>query len=183
MLSVDELRKEADEGTIDTVVTAFTDMQGRLFGKRIQIEYFLDEVTAHLASGDARIAVMFLDLDRFKWINDSLGHPAGDKILVEAAARLRGVLRSRDVLARFGGDEFTILVTDATAASVEAIAQRVEAAFTEPFHLDGGEFFLSISAGIAMADGTNNAYDLVRDADAAMYRAKTNGRARFEMFG
>jgi diguanylate cyclase (GGDEF)-like protein/PAS domain S-box-containing protein len=145
---------------------------------------FLEAVNAQLKEPGARLAVMFLDLDRFKWINDSLGHPAGDMILVEVARRLRRVLRERDVVARFGGDEFTILVTDATKRILDGVAERVEAEFTEPFRLDGGEFFLSVSAGIALHDGTGpvDAYTLVRDADAAMYSAKEGGRARHAMF-
>jgi c-di-GMP-specific phosphodiesterase len=130
------------------------------------------------------LAVMFLDLDGFKWINDSLGHPAGDSILVQAGERLARVLRPGDVLARFGGDEFTILVNDANTLAVDRVAGRVREVFTEPFLLDGGEFFLSVSVGTALADAAEGrgAIDLVRDADAAMYAAKDVGRARHVLF-
>jgi diguanylate cyclase (GGDEF)-like protein len=81
-----------------------------------------------------------------------LGHPAGDSILVQAGERLARVLRPGDVLARFGGDEFTILINNADALAVDRVAGRVREAFTEPFELDGGEFFLSVSVGTSMAD-------------------------------
>jgi diguanylate cyclase (GGDEF)-like protein len=125
---------------------------------------------------------MFLDLDGFKWINDSLGHPAGDSILVQAGERLARVLRPGDVLARFGGDEFTILVNNASTLAADRVATRVREVFTEPFVLDGGEFFLSVSVGTALADGSRGAFDLVRDADAAMYAAKDIGRAHHVLF-
>lgn len=125
-----------------------------------------------------RVGVLFLDLDRFKWINDSLGHQAGDRVLIEVAARLRAVVCDGEVLARFGGDEFTLLVTDATPERMDAAADRVDAALLEPFVIDGGEFFLSASIGIATNDHDTDASGLVRDADAAMYVAKERGRAR-----
>ena len=139
---------------------------------------FLDRLTTCLESEAANVAVMFLDLDRFKWINDSLGHPAGDTILVEVASRLSQAVIGDDVLARFGGDEFTVLVVDATPQRVGATAGRIEAAFDAPFILDGGEFFLSVSIGVALNDREADAFTLVRDADTAMYSAKEGGRAR-----
>jgi c-di-GMP-specific phosphodiesterase len=142
---------------------------------------FLERLTERLEE-TGELAVMFLDLDRFKWINDSLGHPTGDKILVQVSDRLGRVLRGGDVLVRFGGDEFTIMVNDADSFAVDRIAVRVEDAFAAPFVLDGGEFFLSVSIGTALADGSCNAFDLVRDADAAMYAAKDAGRARHALF-
>jgi c-di-GMP-specific phosphodiesterase len=146
--------------------------------------HFLTHLTRCLAEPypGSSLAVMFLDLDRFKWINDSLGHPTGDLILVEAARRLRKVLRGQDVLARFGGDEFTILVQDAHPAAVEQVANRVKEVFAEPVELDGGEFFLTVSVGVALAAPGSAAFDLVRDADAAMYAAKEAGRSRWVLF-
>jgi c-di-GMP-specific phosphodiesterase len=142
---------------------------------------FLERLGERLAVSDD-LAVMFLDLDGFKWINDSLGHPAGDAILIQAAERLGRVLRPGDVLARFGGDEFTILVNNASELAADRVAGRLREVFTEPFVLDGGEFFLSVSVGTALADGSRGAFDLVRDADAAMYAAKDVGRARHVLF-
>lgn len=141
---------------------------------------FLQEVTLRLASKRDELTVMFLDLDRFKWINDSLGHPAGDRILVEAANRLRAVVSGRSMVARFGGDEFTVMLVNASPARVLATAERVEQAFAEPFELDGGEFFLTVSIGIASSG--DDAYAMIRDADAAMYEAKERGRDRHVWF-
>jgi len=125
---------------------------------------------------------MFLDLDRFKWINDSLGHPSGDRILIDVANRLTRVIGDEAFLARFGGDEFTMMVPEATDEKVVSLARRVEDTISEPFMLDGGEFFMSVSIGIAFNEAHADGFGLVRDADAAMYAAKERGRSRYVMF-
>jgi diguanylate cyclase (GGDEF)-like protein len=127
--------------------------------------------------------VLFIDLDRFKLINDGRGHDAGDKLLVTVANRLRQVVRAGDVVARFGGDEFVVVCEDQTAAFEAAlVAERITEALREPVVVDGQEIFLSASIGIAVANGTCSPDSLLRDADAAMYRAKDRGRARSEFF-
>lgn len=136
---------------------------------------FLQQLTLHRADPARRVAVMFLDLDRYKWINDSLGHPAGDGILLEVGARLRQTLDGRHLIARFGGDEFTVLLIDTTPGEVERVAGEVQTAFTDPFLLDGAEFHLSVSIGIACDEGGATLDELVRDADAAMFAAKERG--------
>jgi diguanylate cyclase (GGDEF)-like protein len=129
-------------------------------------------------------AVMLLDLDRFKRINDTLGHLAGDQLLVAIAHRLARCLREADLAARLGGDEFAILldgvgdVSDATRS-----AQRIGDAIATPVDLDGRAVHTTASIGIALLSGRHaRGEDLLRDADAAMYRAKELGRARYHVF-
>jgi diguanylate cyclase (GGDEF)-like protein/PAS domain S-box-containing protein len=129
-------------------------------------------------------AVLFLDLDRFKVVNDSLGHPVGDLLLVAVAGRIESCLRSGDTVARIGGDEFAVLleeVQDLDEAS--EIASRVHAAFSLPFPVGGHELFVSVSIGIALGGSeTQDIAGLLRDADTAMYRAKVSGRGRSQVF-
>jgi diguanylate cyclase (GGDEF)-like protein len=132
----------------------------------------------------SQAAVMVLDVDNFKLINDSLGHEAGDRLLCAIGPRLAGVLRPSDTVARFGGDEFVILaeeVGDGRDALV--LAERLQSSLGDPFVLDGEEHFLTASIGVALATGRYESPDpLMRDADAAMYRAKERGRAQCELF-
>ena len=131
-------------------------------------------------------AVLFLDIDRFKRINDGLGHSAGDQVLREVAARLTHALRPADTVARFGGDEFCMLCEDLEGVEeARAIADRIAQVLQPPLALEDGDLNLTASIGIALTegDGADIAADaLIRDADAAMYRAKERGRARAELF-
>jgi len=133
---------------------------------------------------NAAAAVLFLDLDRFKLVNDSLGHDAGDQLLVAVARRIQSVLRPQDTAARFGGDEFVIVCEDVLAPEdAEHIADRVAEALRTPFALPDGETFLTASIGIAISRSDGDTPEsLMRDADAAMYRAKERGKARYELF-
>jgi diguanylate cyclase (GGDEF)-like protein/PAS domain S-box-containing protein len=148
---------------------------------------FVDRLThalARLDRSDSLAAILFLDLDHFKLVNDSLGHQIGDELLAAAAPRLKQAVRSADTVARFGGDEFGILLED-IASERDAIetAERIAAIFARPFVLSGSEHFVTTSIGIALATtGAERADELIRDADAAMYRAKERGRARYEVF-
>jgi diguanylate cyclase (GGDEF)-like protein/PAS domain S-box-containing protein len=148
---------------------------------------FMDRLAKALArvqrSGDM-LAMMFIDLDRFKVVNDSLGHAAGDALLLAAADRLRASVRAPDTVARFGGDEFVVLCEGLhDERDVFIVAERIVTAFSRPFSLDGSEVSASASVGITVTrDGTVDPDTLVRDADAAMYRAKEGGRGRFELF-
>ena len=148
---------------------------------------FLDQVglaleRPHQTGG--RVAVILLDLDRFKLINESLGHRAGDRLLVLVAMRLRGVTREADLVARFRGDEFTVLCGDvADDQDAVAICERMAEAIAAPFAIEGTEVFLTASAGIAFAEPScAEPAALVADAAAAMHRAKEGGKARHELF-
>src|SRR3954464_3154679 len=128
------------------------------------------------------IAVLFMDLDSFKNVNDSLGHAAGDELLVLVAGRLRRWLRPSDTAARFGGDEFAVLLEDLdTSTAAQAVAQRVLDSLHEPFAIQGQEVLCGASIGIA-SSGHPGSDDLLRNADLAMYRAKGLGKGRFQMF-
>ena len=133
--------------------------------------------------GGSGVAVLFLDLDRFKLVNDSLGHAAGDQVLTAVAARLGAAVRDSDTVGRFGGDEFIVVCEDAAdGAEVLVLAQRLAESLNAPFAIDGGEVFLSVSIGVALSASSESPEELLRDADAAMYRAKERGRARVEVF-
>jgi len=129
-------------------------------------------------------AVLFLDLDRFKVVNDSLGHTFGDQMLMAVAHRLTTSVRASDTVARLGGDEFTVLIEDLEQMT-EAVrtAQRIQDALSVPFRIDDHEIFTSVSIGIALSvTGYANPEEVLRDADIAMYRAKSLGKARHEVF-
>ena len=129
-------------------------------------------------------AVLFLDLDLFKVVNDSLGHSCGDQLLIAVAQRLRETLRSSDTIARFGGDEFAILLEDmADEACSRNLAERIQQEIKRPFMLDEHEVYITASIGIA-ADTIKygRPEDMLRDADLAMYQAKALGKGRYELF-
>jgi|CXWL01.1.fsa_nt_gi diguanylate cyclase (GGDEF)-like protein/PAS domain S-box-containing protein len=132
----------------------------------------------------AKFAVLFLDLDRFKVVNDSLGHAVGDKLLIAISERLTACVRPGDVVARLGGDEFTILLNrSGDSDEVAHVAERLQAKISEPFKIDNYEVFTTASIGIVVSGNVlRTAEDFLRDADAAMYRAKESGKARYEIF-
>jgi diguanylate cyclase (GGDEF)-like protein/PAS domain S-box-containing protein len=145
---------------------------------------FTEHVTAALAArGDRAVAVLFIDLDHFKVVNDSLGHALGDVLVTTVAQRLRSTLRPDNVIARFGGDEFVVLCPNiAGEDAAAAIARRLLDAVAEPVAMMTEEIFVSASIGIAVAGAEDTAETLLRHADAAMYRAKNDGRARAVLF-
>jgi diguanylate cyclase (GGDEF)-like protein/PAS domain S-box-containing protein len=136
------------------------------------------------SDAEGEVAVAFIDLDNFKVINDSLGHGAGDRLLTAAADRLAGVLREGDVVARFGGDEFTLLLQAIEdEAHALRICERIAEALHPPFVLDGEQRFLTASIGLTVTGPREaGASELLRDADAAMYRAKEQGKSRCSLF-
>ncbi len=144
----------------------------------------LDKALVRSANGSGPLALFFLDLDRFKQVNDTLGHQAGDELLRQVVSRSRNALRPEDLLSRFGGDEFVVLA-EGIRGDEDAleIAERIRAAHDEPFLLEGTEVFTSVSVGVVVATGGNtDAEQLLGDADNAMYRAKETGRNRIEVF-
>ncbi|GEM_PF-1890827 len=145
---------------------------------------FVNELEQVLTGADrSSVAVLFLDLDGFKVINDSLGHKAGDQLLIGVSQRLKSCLRSVDTVARFGGDEFTILLKDINEESdATYVAERIIEQLQTPFNLEKREVFISSSIGIALSTGYERCDDLLRNADAAMYEAKKSGKSRFTLF-
>ena len=147
---------------------------------------FRDRV-AHALARQARsqgaVSVLFSDLDDFKTVNDSLGHDAGDQLLVAVAERLRAVMRPEDTTARFGGDEFAILLEDTTEEGTRRAAERILEALRSPFEFQGRQVVMHASIGASItADGSTEPDDLLRQADLAMYTAKTSGKGRFAFY-
>jgi diguanylate cyclase (GGDEF)-like protein len=163
---------------------AFHDSLTGLPNRAMFTELLKAEMDNSRRRNDHMFAVLFLDLDRFKNINDSLGHTHGDLLLVAFAERLERALRPVDTLARFGGDEFAILLSGMTdATDAVRVAQRIQDELSQPFVLDKNSAFASSSIGIALSStGYDRPEDILRDADTAMYRAKENGKARYEVF-
>jgi diguanylate cyclase (GGDEF)-like protein/PAS domain S-box-containing protein len=149
---------------------------------------FRDRLASSLARAKRHsghlFAVLFLDLDRFKLVNDSLGHTAGDQLLIEVARRLEGCVRMGDTIARLGGDEFAILLEEVRDVSdATRVAARIHAALSAPCDLGGRQVFTSASVGIALSvTGYESPEGVLQDADTAMYRAKSLGTARYEVF-
>ena len=147
----------------------------------------MDRLTVAFARGRRRafrFGVLFLDVDRFKLVNDSLGHLAGDKLLVAIARRLEAIKRPSDTVGRLGGDEFIVLLDDIhDAGDAVHVAERLLRELERPFEVDGNEVFASASVGIAIsAEGYDRPEDLLRDADTALNRAKESGKGRYEVF-
>jgi diguanylate cyclase (GGDEF)-like protein/PAS domain S-box-containing protein len=187
-------------GEIDEIISVSRDVSERRMVEE-QIEYqayhdaltglpnrllFRDRLTVALAHAKRQhtpVAVMFLDLDRFKYVNDTLGHSLGDELLRAVAERLRGALREEDTIARMGGDEFTVLLADLSSADDAAtIAQKLLEAIAAPLHVEGHELYVTTSLGIALypSDG-DTSEALLKNADGAMYRAKEAGRNAYQL--
>ncbi|MGY1643865.1 putative bifunctional diguanylate cyclase/phosphodiesterase [Geodermatophilus sp. SYSU D00703] len=138
-----------------------------------------DHVAARFAPGRSGLACLFLDLDNFKVVNDSLGHAAGDELLVEVAARLRGAVRPGDLVARFGGDEFVVVCEDVGEDEAVALAERIGAVLAEPVRLGGVDVRPRASVGVTVQTAEHAAAEeLIRDCDIAMYQAKAGGKGR-----
>ncbi|NDV90509.1 EAL domain-containing protein [Alteromonas sp. 345S023] len=176
-----EERKEIELKLIhDAHHDSLTDLPNRaMFTSRLELA-----IASKQRYQDNYFAVLFIDLDRFKVINDTLGHHAGDEFLVEVARRIGICIRGHDLLARLGGDEFVVLLDNFDDISdVEEVASRIIKSISDPFILEGREMYSGASVGIAHLEPYyNSADEVLRDADAAMYQAKTLGRGRYVMF-
>ncbi|MDX8540546.1 diguanylate cyclase [Mesorhizobium sp. M4B.F.Ca.ET.215.01.1.1] len=176
----DVTEQRRDQATIAHMAhhDALTDLPNRmLFSDRLHS-------AVALARRGALMAVHYLDLDKFKPVNDGFGHKAGDRLLIDVAARLRGAVRDHDTVARLGGDEFAIVQTGiAEKTDAAALASRIIDRFREPFTVAGTPFVLGLSVGIALAPGDGvTSDDLLQKADMALYRSKSGGRGTFHFF-
>ncbi len=187
-------------GTFDGIVATSMDLTGRKASDDLIAHQafhdpltdlpnralFIDRLAHALARAErerSSVAVLFLDLDRFKLVNDRLGHAVGDRLLVAVGERLVASVRTADTVARFGGDEFTIVLESATVTEATVAAERILLALVTPFHVDGREANVSPSIGIAISGGlAAHPGDLLRNADVAMFRAKAAGKATLAVF-
>jgi diguanylate cyclase (GGDEF)-like protein len=157
---------------------ALTDLPNRVLFRE-----HMDEALAGVRRRGGPVAVLCLDLDHFKQVNDTLGHPVGDALLKAVATRLQGCLRERDVMARLGGDEFAIIQFGSGAQEASAIAQRIVESIASPFAIDSHQVLVGTSIGIAIApDDGLDADRLLKNADMALYKAKADGRGTFRFF-
>lgn len=157
---------------------ALTDLPNRLlFNAR------LEHAIGHAIRARNQLAVLCIDLDRFKTINDSLGHASGDQVLRQVATRIRLAMRADDTMARLGGDEFIILLENVTPTGVREVAEKVTTAVSEPLRFDGDPLYVSLSMGISMFPRDGRDVDtLVKNADIAMYKAKSSGRDNYQFY-
>jgi diguanylate cyclase (GGDEF)-like protein/PAS domain S-box-containing protein len=175
------MRKQAEAQLLhDALHDALTGLPNRV----LLMERLRHAIQLAKRNEDYHFAVLFLDIDRFKLINDGLGHFVGDRLLVAIAQKLSACLHPGDTVARLGGDEFVILLEDVKGMSeVTSIVNRVQWNLSQPFNINGHEIFTSSSIGIALSEaGREWSEDLLRDADTALYRAKARGRACYEIF-
>jgi len=175
------LRKQAESQLAhDAYHDTLTQLPNRLlFHDRLQ-----HAIRAAQRRPNFRFAVLFMDIDRFKVINDSLGHPIGDRVILEVAARVGSCIRDNDTLSRLGGDEFTVLIEDiADKEFVTELVERIQTVVGRPFQVDGHELRPSLSIGVTLShERYENADEMLRDADTAMYCAKKTGKGQFALF-
>ncbi|WP_320827518.1 EAL domain-containing protein [Reinekea sp.] len=173
-------RKEAEQ---QLTHDAFHDKLTGLYNRAFLFSYLTQIFASDKRENSSGFALLFLDLDGFKSVNDSLGHAAGDRLLQETADRLKSCLRDADVLTRFGGDEFIILLNNIEQVRYAQVAQRIIASLNESYLIMGHELKAGVSIGVTLSsNGYSSPEEMMRDADLAMYRAKSNGKNCFVLF-
>jgi diguanylate cyclase (GGDEF)-like protein/PAS domain S-box-containing protein len=171
-----QLEEQLRQGALYDVVTGLPNR--KLFLERLSFA-----ITDARAPSALRYAVVFLDLDGFKLVNDSMGHLAGDRLLSQIGNRLRNGLRPADLAARFGGDEFAVLLHNIEPSAIRPIVERMQASLASPIEIDGNRVTVTSSVGIATSEGAyTSAEDVLRDADIAMYHAKAHNRSSLALF-
>lgn len=180
----DRISKALEENKEHFRHAAFHDALTGLPNRPLLLDHLKLAIERSKRQQDHLFAVLFIDLDRFKNINDSLGHNTGDQLLIALSSRLGACLRPSDTIARLGGDEFAILLDGLEDWSVATgVAERIQEELLKPFSLNGHEVYTTASIGIRLSiDGREDAENMLRDADTAMYRAKDTGKARHELF-
>ncbi|MEA5549839.1 EAL domain-containing protein [Anabaena cylindrica UHCC 0172] len=181
---VRERTQQLEIANSQLVEMAFQDPLTKLPNRALLMERLWQAIKEKESNPDYQFSVFYLDCDRFKIINDSLGHPVGDELLIAVSQRLKSLLHPEDVLARLGGDEFVLLLTRLSdPVTVIHIAEEISSHFAHPFYLQEREVFLSFSIGIVADCSTYSEPDaLLRDADIAMYQAKSAGKDKYEIF-
>jgi diguanylate cyclase (GGDEF)-like protein len=174
LLENDRVKSQLRHQAFHDSLTGFANR--RLFAERVH------KAVSLTVPGERRPVVLFVDLDDFKTINDSLGHSAGDQLLIAVSERVRSSLRPEDLVARLGGDEFAVLLERSDRLDAEAVASRMVEALRAPFVLEGREMKVHASVGIAHAEHGSIADDVLRNADVAMYSAKTNGKGSYAWY-
>ena len=171
-----------DAKTVSDMNEAFHDSLTGLASRAL----FLDRLSEGLVVAErdgTRLALLFIDLDRFKQVNDTFGHASGDMLLMEVASRIGMTLRGADVAARFGGDEFAVMLQSVTAGQADAVVQRIIGSVERVYHIGGVDMSVGASIGVTLSGpGELKSEELIRRADIAMYQAKRNGRGRAETF-
>ncbi|MEV0902514.1 EAL domain-containing protein [Actinoplanes sp. NPDC049802] len=168
-----------DARTVEAVREAYRDPLTGLPNRKLfldRLDLILDEARI------ADIAILFIDLDRFKAVNDSLGHNAGDELLAAVSRRILGCLRTKDLAARLGGDEFAVILENLSVENARVVAERIAVEVAEPFHIAGRQIYIGTSIGIAARVGGTPAGELLGNADVAMYRAKRAGSGQVVVF-
>ena len=174
-------RKQMEE---DLIYTARHDSLTQLPNRSLFLESLQQALNKKKENSNYLFAVLFLDLDRFKMVNDTMGHTIGDKLLIAISSKLLSCVNTNDIVARFGGDEFTILLNNIhSKQEVREISQRIHSCLKHPFIIEGYEIFTSASIGITLANSNyKEPEEMLRDADLTMYHAKETGRSRHEIF-